>query len=402
MKNTIFLLCIVIFYTPTSYSEDYNVFYAGFSFSGNYSDKQQSAKYTDQILNIKNDNGLDVISASLLQSIKQVKPPNYNINYGLADLDQGSKEAIVMSVALNHESYSTEYFPPSKTYSNFIDMYFQVLFYNFDSKKLIASIPFDVEITTLSKTPLEEADVKELIQRFYSEGLKSETGETINAFHSLENILNKFVLKDKYRFRIGVTDVILEEKANNNIPVNIRKNLSSVKNIFAQSLSSRLSLHQSISLVPYQEGMALGGSMKQRFANSDEIYDIQLPTPDLPTPDFNIELTVRGFKKVLGKTSDVSEIYLYGAYTNIKILQPDLEKIYFNQKLKNANQIKMPKGLEGVDDWRKFHYSLATLFDKFSINITQPSQKYMKFQSKDPRNLKNKIDGVKTVLNKVR
>ena len=397
MKKTIFLLVIVLFYSPTSYSENYNVFYAGFSFSGNYSDKEQSAKYTDEILNIKNENGLDVISASLLQSIKKVKPPNYIIKYGLADLDQGSKKAIVMSVALNHESYSTEYFPPSKSYSNFIDMYFQVLFYNFESKKLIASIPFDVEITTLSKAPLQQTDIKKLIQRFYSEGLISETGDIINAFHNLENILNNFVLKDKYRFRIGVTNVILEEKANNHIPDNLRKNLSSLKNIFAQSLSSRLSLHQSISLVPYQEGMAMGGSMKQRFANSDEIYDIQLPTPD-----FNIELTIRGFKKVLGKTSDVSEIYLYGVYTNIKILQPDLEKIYFNEKLKNAKQIEMPKSLEGVDDWRKFHYSLATLFDKFSINITQPSQKYMKFQSKDPNSLKNKMDNVKTVLNKVR
>ncbi len=397
MKQTIFLLCIVLFYTPTSYSEDYNVFYAGFSFSGNYSDKQQSAKYTDQISKIKNENGLDIISTSLLRSIKNVKPPNYTIKYGLADIDQGSEEAIVMSVALDHESYSTEYFPPSKTYSNFIDMYFQVLFYNFDSKKLIASIPFDVEISTLSMAPLNQTDIKKLIQRFYSEGLRSKTGDTINAFHSLEKILNNFVLKDKYRFRIGVTDVILEEKANSNIPANLMTNLSSVKNIFAQSLSSRLSLHQSIALVPYQGGMAIGGSMKQRFVNSDEIYDIQLPTPD-----FNIELTIRGFKKVLGKTSDVSEIYLYGAYTNIKILQPDLEKIYFNEKLKNAKQIEMPKGIKGVDDWRKFYYSLVTLFDKFSINITNPSDKYMKFQSKDPNSLKNKMDNVKTVLNKVR
>ena len=128
MKKTISLLIIFLFYSPTSYSENYNVFYAGFSFSGNYSDKQQSAKFTDEISNIKNENGLDVISASLLKSIKKIKPPNYIIKYGLADLDEGSKEAIVMSVALNHESYSTEYFPPSKTYSNFIDMYFRYCF----------------------------------------------------------------------------------------------------------------------------------------------------------------------------------------------------------------------------------------------------------------------------------
>lgn len=397
MKKINFLLLVILFYSPTSHSKDYNVYYAGFSLSGNYSDKQKTAKYTDQILNVKNANGLDVISASLLQSIKKIKSPNYNIIYDLADLDEGSKEAIVMSVALDHESYSIEYFPPSKTYSNFIDMYFQVLFYNFDSKKLIASIPFDVEISVLSKKPLQHTEIKKMIEKFYSEGLKIESGDTVNAFYTLENILNTFVLKDKYRFRIGVTDVILEKKAKEQIPVNLKNNTSSLKNILAQSLSSRLSLHQSISLVPYQEGMAIGGTMKQRFVNSDEIYDIQLPTPD-----FNIELTIRGFKKVLGKTSDVSEIYLYGAYINLKVLQPDLQKVYFNEKLKNANQIKMPKGIEGVDDWRKFYYSLASLFDKFAINITNQSQKYFKFQSKDPNSLKSKMEDVKTVLNKVR
>ena len=42
--------------------------------------------------------------------------------------------------------------------------------------------------------------------------------------------------------------------------------------------------------------MAIGAKMKQQFVNSDIIYDIELPKPD-----FNIEISVRGFKKVLAK-----------------------------------------------------------------------------------------------------
>ena len=137
--------------------------------------------------------------------------------------------------------------------------------------------------------------------------------------------------------------------------------------------------------------------MKQRFANTDEIYEIKLPKPD-----FNIELTVRGFKKVLAKTSDVSNIFLYGSYANIKILQPDLDKVYIDSRFKNANQIKMPVGIEEVDDWRKFNYSLIKLFDDFSLNITKTSNDYLNNQTKDARKLKTQLGNVADVLEKVR
>jgi len=397
IKNFYLLVFLTILPISNLVAEEYDVFYAGFSFSGNYVDKQTSAKFTDKLLNKKNSLGLDVVSASLLDSLKKTKTPNYNIRYGLADLDKGEKESIVMSVALDSESYSVEYFPISKTYANFVDMYFQIMFYNFKSQKLIASIPFNVEITSMSKQPFTQAQILEMVEKFYTEGLLSDSNEKINAFHSVEKILSSFILKDKYRFRIGVTEVKLGEKSFNSIPKNMLSNLSSLKNNFAQSLSQRLSLTQSISLVPYQEGVALGSKMKQRFANTDEIYEIKLPKPD-----FNIELTVRGFKKVLAKTSDVSNIFLYGSYANIKILQPDLDKVYIDARFKNANQIKMPVGIEEVDDWRKFNYSLIKLFDDFSSNITKTSNDYLNNQTKDARKLKTQLGNVADVLEKVR
>ena len=397
IKNFYLLVLLTILPISNLLAEEYDVFYAGFSFSGNYIDKQTSAKFTDKLLNKKNSLGLDVVSASLLDSLKKIKTPNYKIRYGLADLDKGARESIVMSVALDSESYSVEYFPISKTYANFVDMYFQIMFYNFESQKLIASIPFDVEITSMSKQPFTQAQVLEMIEKFYTEGLLYDTNTRINAFHSVEKILSGFTLKDKYRFRIGVTEVKLGEKSFNSIPKKMLTNLSSLKNNFAQSLSQRLSLTQSISLVPYQEGVALGSKMKQRFANTDEVYEIKLPKPD-----FNIELTVRGFKKVLAKTSDVSNIFLYGSYANIKILQPDLDKVYIDARFKNANQIKMPVGVEEVDDWRKFNYSLIKLFDDFSSNITKTSNEYLNNQTKDARKLKTQLGNVADVLDKVR
>ena len=392
----VILLSILVLLPLNSKAEDYNVYYAGFSFSGNYSDVQATGKYTNKILQVKNENGLDVVSASLLDSIKKITPPNYKIKLDMADLSQGSKDAIVMSVTLDQESYSYEYDPIAKSYLNNIDMYFQIMFYNFDSKKLIAAIPFDVEINVRSKKEFSEKEIMALIRKYYSEGL-SGSGNKQNAFYTMEKILKKFILKDKYNFRIGVTSVSVEDKALAKIPQALSSNLSALKNIFAQSLSSRLSMHQSIALVPFMEGMAIGGQMKQRFVNTDEIYSIEVPKPD-----FNIELTIRGFKKVLAKTSDVNNLFLYGAYVNVKVLQPDLEKVYIDTKLKNANQLKIPTSIKNIDDWRKFNASLVRLFDQFAANIVKPTDKYLKLQSKKPNTLKDKLSDLSQVLDKVK
>ena len=128
----------------------------------------------------------------------------------------------------------------------------------------------------------------------------------------VEEILNSFILKEKYKFRAGVRKVSFEEKSLPFIPERFKKNQNYLKNVFAQLFSSRLSLHNDIALVPYTEGMAVGAKMKQQFVNSDKIYDIELPKPD-----FNIEISVRGFKKVLAKKSDVNNIFFWATFITV-------------------------------------------------------------------------------------
>ena len=123
------------------------------------------------------------------------------------------------------------------------------------------------------------------------------------------------------------------------IPKNYKKNIKPLENIFAQLFSSRLSLHNDVALVPYVEGMAIGSTMKQQFVNSDTVYEIKLPKPD-----YNIDITIRGFKKVLAKKSDVNNIYFWASFLNLKIYQPDLDKIYMDHnKMKVITFVLMIK-----------------------------------------------------------
>lgn len=393
-------IIFIIFFLKVSfaYADQLQVTYAGFSFSGNFIDKDKTGQFTNKLLSIKKDNGVDIVSDSLLSTIKKVNPKNFNISFEFADLKKGSKESIVMAIALDNESYSVEYEPISKTFLNNLVNFYQILFYDFNSKKLIASIPFDTELQFFSKKKLNEQEIVNRLKTFYTSGSISQNGEKkINIFSKLENILNNFYLKNKYKFRIGVTKVIFEDKAKPFLPKQYEGNTEILNNIFAQSLSSRLSLHQSVALVPYSEGMAIGGTMKQRFVNSDEIYDVKLPKPD-----FNINLYIRGFKKVAAKTSDVSTVYLFGSFVRIQVLQPDINKIYFDEKIKNANQIKIPNSIKNIDEWRKFYISTLVLFDEFSANIKKPDPKWINNSLTNKDSAKKAFQNLNIVLDKVR
>ena len=183
-------------------SSKLDVVYAGFSFSGNYIDKETGIKYTETIINNSNE-PLNNVSKSLLEEIKKLDPIHFNLNFDYADLDKGNSEAIVMAVTLDNEYFFSEFEPLTKTYINNIQMFFQIMFYNFNTKTLIASIPYDVTMPFLSKEKISNDAIVNEINNFYTKGLKSaDDGTLIKAFTQVGRILSDYRLKDKYKFRI--------------------------------------------------------------------------------------------------------------------------------------------------------------------------------------------------------
>ena len=396
IKKFIFILILILIWPSQIIAKDKKVFYAGFSFSGNYIDKEFGIKYTNSLIEKKNENGIDIISESLLKSIKKTNPKSFKLNFELADLEKGAEESIVMAVVLDHEDYFNEYEPITKTYLNNIQMFFKIIFYDFKSKKLIASVPYDVSMPFFTKKELKKKEIVKFIETFYTKGLKSTNSDkVINAFSKVEEILNNFELKEKYKFRIGVTKVKFEEKSLEFIPDNFKSNLGYLENIFAQLFSSRLSLHNEIALVPYTEGMAIGAKMKQQFVNSDVVYDIELPKPD-----YNIEIKIRGFKKVLAKKSDVNNIYFWASFINLKIFQPELNKIYLEDNLKNVIKKSIPSQIKDINDWYKFYITTYELFDEFSLNIDQKDDKWIEKTNDKPQFSEN-MKSLKLLMNKL-
>ena len=179
------------------------------------------------------------------------------------------------------------------------------------------------------------------------------------------------------------------------MPLYLRKNTVSLKNLIAQIFSKRLSLHHNVAIVPYTEGQSIGKAMKMRFVDTNKIYNI-----NLANPDYHIHVNLKGFKKVLARTSDVEDLFLYGSFIDLKIFQPDLNKIYFNETLRGVTNVKIPKSQTDVNDWRKYNYNLEILFDNFSKNVIKPDNKWIKKATK--KKIKKDLKKLNVLMDKVK
>ena len=388
-KFLISIVLLLTFKTMSSLADDkMNIYYSGFSFSNMYESNSSLSGFSSKLIKeIDSNTGIDIISSSLLKTVRNSNFLNISLNTeNLLDFSNYPSNAIVMSVSLQHEEFTQEFNFSTNIYNGFYDAYFQILFYDFTDQNLIASIPFDFEIQMLSEKQLDKKEVLQRIKKFYLND---------NPFVDLENIINDFNIKIKYESRIGVTKVEIMERAFEEMPTNAKIHINSYKNLIAQTFSKRLSKHHNIAFVPFVEGQAIGKTMKLRFVETDKIYSIKLPNPD-----YHVYINLKGFKKVLAKTSDIENLFLYGSFFEIKIFQPDIDEIYFNETLRGVTKIKVPKDQVDVNDWRKYYYNMEILFNNFSTNITKSDKKWLKEVSKNK--IKKSLKSLNSVIEKVK
>ena len=388
-KFLISILLLLTFNNISSLADDkMKIYYSGFSFSNMYESNSSLSGFSSKLIEeIDTNSGIDIISSSLLKTVRNSNFINISLDTeNLLDFSNYPSNAIVMSVSLQHEEFTQEFNYSTNIYNGFYDAYFQILFYDFTDQNLIASIPFDFEIQMLSEKQLDKKEVLQRIKKFYLND---------NPFIDLENIINDFNIKIKYESRIGVTRVEIMERAFEEMPANAKIQINSYKNLIAQTFSKRLSKHHNIAFVPFVEGQAIGKTMKLRFVETDKIYSIKLPNPD-----YHVYINLKGFKKVLAKSSDIENLFLYGSFFEIKIFQPDIDEIYFNETLRGVTKIKVPKDQVDVNDWRKYYYNMEILFNNFSTNITKSDKKWLKEVSKNK--IKKSLKSLNSVIEKVK
>ena len=146
----------------------------------------------------------------------------------------------------------------------------------------------------------------------------------------------------------------------------------------------------------YQQADNLYSDLIKAFPSSEHQF-----RPSFQILDFNIEISIRGFKKVLAKKSDVNNIFFWASFINLNIFQPDLNKTFMNDNLKNVIKKSIPAQIENINDWYKFYVATYELFDGYSLNVSSPNNEWIK-KTNDADSFKKNIQSINKLIEKLK
>jgi len=365
----IVLLIMPYFFTGTAFSEELKINFAGFAFSGSYAHIEKNYPFTVKISNEKGSDQRSVLDVFLAEKIDEIKLKNGKIVRGeLAEMGDGS---LTLACSIDTELVSVEKY--SDGYKLVIDIGGQALFFDYSQMKVVASYPIMVELIDFLHTKPSDEQIKGRIRDIL---ITNKHG--VNFFDDFISALNGLELKKSYGSSMKVSHVIIEEKAFKVLPEKFKNNPLNFQSFVAQVFGKFLSQNQRVSILPYTKGHDIGNKMALRFSDS-RVFELTIPDPE-----FSIELTIRGFKKVCTEEKKSGSSWVYGTYARLKIEQPVLGKVYVDEKTKYAVNKIVSATQENVDDWPIFQNSLLALFN----NLTK------EFSSED------RFEGVRKVIKK--
>ena len=345
-----------------------NVVDAGFSFG--------SILPKDTITNslLQDHGGIIYLNKLLTNTSKNLSNESFELTYELLKDGNSEEDQNVMVFALDGEYIDNISIPEDKLTRTDIILNFQIIFFNAKNNTLIASIPLEISRNISSSDKLSSKQIKIELKKMYESDVVK---------YYLE-LLNNFKLQNKYKNRIGITEINFEDNAKEYLNTKFNKQDIFLKTRFAKSLSSFIAYNNGVAIVPYGQDRT-SNTIMLRFENSQRQIN-------LPNPDYHIHLTIRGFKSILFKESNIDEQWIYGSYTNIKILQPDYpdenKKIKMDEKFKNGLNIEMSKrSLNNKEsfEWIFFNDSLKVLFDNFSKQTVAIDKKWLKSSNENKK-----------------
>jgi hypothetical protein len=352
----LFGVILVLASSSQALADDIKVHFAGFAFRGDFAHIQKNFPHAFEISKDVLPDQRGALDAALVDRVKNLKIKNGEIVTGeLARLGDGS---LTLACCLDTELVSIEEYDDG--YKIVIDLGAQALLFDYDQMRLVASFPIMVELVDFMQEKPDELTIRERVRDLL---LTSKYG--INLFDDFVSILSQVEFKRSYGSAIKVTNVVIEEKAIAELSETYSEDIDNFKTFVAQNFGKYLSKNQSVSILPYSKGSDIGNKMAVRFINS-KVFELAIPEPQ-----FAAEITVRGFKKVCTEEKSAGSCWVYGSYTNIKISQQALGKVYLDEKVKFAVSKIIPSSQKSVQDWPSFQNSLIGLFNEMTRQFSE-------------------------------
>ena len=331
--------------------------YAGFAFSGNYSNRTALYPYTSGLIE-KTPGFIDDLIRQKLNSQPELLS---SLSLQKADLKE---DVTSVACALVQENVEVQKIDGKNLVV--VLMQVNVMGFNRATNSIVASYPLRMRFSRMLDSEPTGNDLATIVQESYT------------SKNPAENILDQWLNKLKSAsFKSGATkylrvsDVVVEPEAEATLQKS-SVNLTAFKNQTANLLEGSLADKCNIPIVPNTVGEAIGNKIALRFASAEAINIL------LPEPDYAVSFVVRGFAfKRTESQGAFTDIYRSKATIAIKL--PETGTTYIDEQIYETLFVTRPKSSNiQLTDWDQYYKSLQSLISGLSKQLNNPEDTWLK------------------------
>ena len=264
----------------------------------------------------------------------------------------GTTGQVFVTATVDRESTSVEKI--GDKYKVVTEIAAQALFFDYDSEKVLGSVPVNIEYIDVRRAAPDEATQAQaflvLLDSPDDHGLIPALAEAIaTARPSADG-----------KRMMQLSEINYSEGALVDYPTVERKITAGVAGL---EFSKYFSAGTGLALLPFvfngEKGAALDRAIALNFANASK-------TLIIPKPDYAIRVNVdRAVQRTTSK-DEVAEHRLYGVFFTVSVIEPEFEKSDFQQPLKHGAFKTIPSTQTVVDDDAALYATMLEGFATFA------------------------------------
>jgi len=309
------------------------VYWSGFAFQGAESSVSKRYKYSHK-LNLETDDGTPYFSR-YFRDFFQANKANFteiSLVYGSADKE---KDTLALALVMMEEQVLLEKL--GSIHKLVIQLGFELVVLDFEGLQVICSQPIIIEYRDASALPFTNDQIKNHIHDIII-GADSQLTKVLN------NKMGKVQVLGKRQGTLRINNVSVGEKAIPFLSETYRSQLDSYKQALAQQFSVLLSSQAGVATLPFAKDSA-NANMALVFSDGSTVQF------NIPSPTFAVDLNLRGFKKVLSKKTEAESLWVYGAFLDVKVYEPEFDIIFFEKPMKYGVSKIVPASQSQVDEF---------------------------------------------------
>jgi hypothetical protein len=218
-----------------------------------------------------------------------------------------------------------------------IQLGFELLVLNFKDLEVVCSQPIYLEFIDAGKMAFDEVALKERMKNMIA-------GTDSQLFAAILEKANRIQPRSKNQSSLQVRRVGIGDKALPFLPECLRQATNAYAQTVAQQFGSLLASKAGVVLLPYAKD-GLNTKMALVFSDASAVQF------KIPAATFAVDLDIKGFKRVLDKSTDAEALWIYGAFMGVRVYEPEFNGVYLDTPLKFGVPKVVPATQKSVDEF---------------------------------------------------